>query len=186
MTQKIWIFFDKQVIQIISAILILGVAECTVKLSSTLQYRAINCRKHSAVLTEFGAVGDGKTSNTKAFKAAIDSLSKYASDGGAQLIVPPGKWLTGSFSLTSHFTLFLHKDALILASQVRMTFFPHRIIFPLFVDYMFMILSLATNIHDQMDRMNQNGLKFLLCLLMGEHLVDGSAVLFLVQISQTS
>ncbi|KAE8077758.1 hypothetical protein FH972_016289 [Carpinus fangiana] len=109
-------FRTSHLIQTISAILILGVAECTVKLSSTLQYPAINCRKHSAVLTEFGAVGDGKTSNTKAFKAAIDSLSKHASDGGAQLIVPPGKWLTGSFHLTSHFTLFLHKDALLLGS----------------------------------------------------------------------
>ncbi|XP_016648983.1 PREDICTED: probable polygalacturonase [Prunus mume] len=56
-------------------------------------------------------------SNTKAFKAAIDHLSQCASDGGAQLIVPPGKWLTGSFNLTSHFTLFLHKDAVILATQ---------------------------------------------------------------------
>jgi len=70
-------------------------------------------------LTDFGAVDDGKTSNTKAFKAAIDSLSKYTSDGGAQLIVPPGKWLTGSFNLTSHFTLFLHKDAVIIASQTE-------------------------------------------------------------------
>jgi polygalacturonase len=70
-------------------------------------------------LTDFGAVGDGKTSNTKAFKAAIQSLSKYASDGGAQLIVPPGKWLTGSFNITSsHFTLFIQKGAVILASQV--------------------------------------------------------------------
>jgi hypothetical protein len=137
------IFFDKQLIQTISAILILGVAECTVKLSSTLQYQAINCRKHSAVLTEFGAVGDGKTSNTKAFKAAIDSLSKHASDGGALLIVPPGKWLTGSFHLTSHFTLFLHKDALLLGSTVSMTFVPHRYIFD---DYMIsdtMYISLA-------------------------------------------
>ncbi|XP_010105745.2 probable polygalacturonase [Morus notabilis] len=74
-------------------------------------------RKHSAVLTDFGGVGDGKTSNTKAFKAAIDHLSQFASDGGAELIVPPGKWLTGSFNLTSHFTLFLHKDAVILGSQ---------------------------------------------------------------------
>ncbi|KAE8077757.1 hypothetical protein FH972_016288 [Carpinus fangiana] len=92
-------------------------AECkTAKVS--LQYRAINCRKHSALLTDFGAVGDGKTSNTKAFKAAIQSLSKHASDGGAQLIVPPGKWLTGSFNITSsHFTLFLQKGAVILASQ---------------------------------------------------------------------
>ncbi|KAL4595053.1 hypothetical protein ACB092_12G064200 [Castanea dentata] len=82
-----------------------------------MEYPAINCRKHSAVLTDFGAVGDGKTSNTKAFNAAIQKLSTYASDGGAQLIVPPGKWLTGSFNLTSHFTLFLHKDAVILGSQ---------------------------------------------------------------------
>ncbi|XP_062120328.1 probable polygalacturonase [Humulus lupulus] len=76
-----------------------------------------SARKHSAVLTEFGGVGDGITSNTKAFKAAVDHLSPLASDGGAQLIVPPGKWLTGSFNLTSHFTLFLHKDAVILGSQ---------------------------------------------------------------------
>lgn len=100
----------------------LRVVECRSQIThvpETLHYRAINCRKHSAVLTDFGAVGDGKTLNTKAFKAAIDSLSKHASEGGAQLIVPPGKWLTGSFNLTSsHFTLFLEKDAVILASQV--------------------------------------------------------------------
>ncbi|KAK9914321.1 hypothetical protein M0R45_038107 [Rubus argutus] len=58
-----------------------------------------------------------KRLNTKAFKAAVDHLSKSASDGGAQLIVPPGKWLTGSFNLTSNFTLFLRKDAVILGTQ---------------------------------------------------------------------
>ncbi|KAL2920759.1 putative polygalacturonase [Bienertia sinuspersici] len=83
----------------------------------TVSYKAVNCRKHSAVVTEFGAKGDGKTLNTKAFKSAINHLSKFALDGGAQLIVPPGRWLTGSFSLISHFTLFLHKDAVLLASQ---------------------------------------------------------------------
>ena len=82
------------------------------------EYRAINCRKHSAVLTDFGAKGDGKTMNTKAFKSAIANLIQVAGDGGAQLIVPPGKWLTGSFNLTSHFTLFVHKDAVILGAQV--------------------------------------------------------------------
>ncbi|CAI0403194.1 unnamed protein product [Linum tenue] len=82
-----------------------------------VQYSAINCRKHTAVLTDFGAVGDGKTLNTKAFETAVANLSQFAADGGAQLIVPAGKWLTGSFNLTSHFTLFLHKDAVILGSQ---------------------------------------------------------------------
>ncbi|KAJ4954352.1 hypothetical protein NE237_011135 [Protea cynaroides] len=85
---------------------------------SGFSYEAINCRKHSASLTEFGGVGDGSTSNTMAFRNAIEHLKQFESDGGSQLIVPPGKWLTGSFNLTSsHFTLFLHKDAIILASQ---------------------------------------------------------------------
>ncbi|THG13390.1 hypothetical protein TEA_008243 [Camellia sinensis var. sinensis] len=82
-----------------------------------LDFQAINCRKHSAVLTDFGGKGDGKTSNTKAFQSAISQLSQLAPDGGAQLIVPPGQWLTGSFNLTSHFTLYIHKEAVILASQ---------------------------------------------------------------------
>lgn len=86
--------------------------------SDSFEYRAISCRAHGASLEDFGGVGDGITSNTKAFQAAIDNLTQYASDGGSQLFVPPGKWLTGSFNLTSHFTLYLHKDAVLLASQV--------------------------------------------------------------------
>ncbi|KAJ0106338.1 hypothetical protein Patl1_17667 [Pistacia atlantica] len=84
----------------------------------SFQYPAINCRAHSASLEDFGGVGDGTTSNTKAFKAAIDHLSQFATVGGSQLYIPPGKWLTGSFNLTSHFTLYLHRDAVLLASQV--------------------------------------------------------------------
>ncbi|CAM8950404.1 unnamed protein product [Rhodiola kirilowii] len=81
------------------------------------EYSAISCRTHTAFVTEFGAVGDGVTLNTQAFQAAIDHLSQFASHGGSQLFVPPGRFLTGNFNLTSHFTLFLHKDAVILASQ---------------------------------------------------------------------
>ncbi|KAL1552791.1 putative polygalacturonase [Salvia divinorum] len=82
-----------------------------------IPYSAINCRKHVAYLTDFGGKGDGVTLNTAAFKAAVDSLSEVASDGGALLVVPPGKWLTGTFSLASHFTLYVHQKAVILASQ---------------------------------------------------------------------
>ncbi|KAM7276699.1 hypothetical protein ACFE04_018565 [Oxalis oulophora] len=75
-------------------------------------------RGHSSSITDFGGNGDGKTLNTEAFQKAITHLSQFGSDaGGSQLYVPPGKWLTGSFNLTSHFTLFLHKDATLLASQ---------------------------------------------------------------------
>ncbi|XP_057798593.1 probable polygalacturonase [Salvia miltiorrhiza] len=87
-----------------------------------IPYSAINCRKHSAYLTDFGGKGDGKTLNTAAFKAAIANLSKLASDGGALLVVPPGKWLTGSFNLASHFTLYIHQKAVILASQEESDF----------------------------------------------------------------
>jgi polygalacturonase len=77
------------------------------------------CRKHVAKITEYGAVGDGKTLNTAAFAKAVADLSERARDGGAALVVPPGKWLTGPFNLTSHFTLYLDEGAEILASQVR-------------------------------------------------------------------
>ncbi|XP_030532904.2 probable polygalacturonase [Rhodamnia argentea] len=92
-------------------------------------YAAISCRKHSASLVDFGGVGDGKTSNTEAFRRAVANLSGYAGDGGAQLVVPAGKWLTGSFNLTSHFTLYLEKDATLLASQDESEW-PHLAILP--------------------------------------------------------
>ncbi|XP_057951900.1 probable polygalacturonase isoform X1 [Malania oleifera] len=98
-----------------------GVAECRLleKTSNPLQYSAINCRKYHASLEEFGGRGDGTTSNTEVFKTAIAKLSTYEADGGALLYVPAGRWVTGSFNLTSHFTLFLDKDAVILGSTVE-------------------------------------------------------------------
>ncbi|CAL0309273.1 unnamed protein product [Lupinus luteus] len=74
-------------------------------------------RPHSVSILEFGAVGDGKTLNTLAFQNAIFYLKSFADKGGAQLYVPPGNWLTDSFNLTSHLTLFLEKGAAIIGSQ---------------------------------------------------------------------
>ncbi|VFQ68027.1 unnamed protein product [Cuscuta campestris] len=77
-----------------------------------------SCRSHTAALTDFGGVGDGVTLNTAAFRAAVDHLAGFGPEaGGSLLYVPPGRWLTGSFNLTSHFTLFLDQNAVILASQ---------------------------------------------------------------------
>jgi polygalacturonase len=76
-------------------------------------------RPHSASIMDFGAVGDGVTLNTKAFQNALFYLNSFANKGGAQLFVPPGRWLTGSFTLISHLTLSLDKDAVILGSPVR-------------------------------------------------------------------
>jgi hypothetical protein len=68
-------------------------------------------------LTDFGAVGDGVTINTEAFEKAIYKISKLAKKGGGQLNVPPGRWLTAPFNLTSYMTLFLSENAEILALQ---------------------------------------------------------------------
>ncbi|KAG2717904.1 hypothetical protein I3760_03G195600 [Carya illinoinensis] len=68
-------------------------------------------------LTDFGAVGDGVTVNTEAFERAVSAISKLGKRGGAQLNVPPGRWLTAPFNLTSHMTLFLAEDAEILGIQ---------------------------------------------------------------------
>ncbi|RWW53256.1 hypothetical protein BHE74_00040263 [Ensete ventricosum] len=81
------------------------------------KYSATACRVHTASLADFGGVGDGATSNTAAFSAAVTHLSQFASDGGGMLFVPAGRWLTGPFNLTSSFTLFLHRDAVILATR---------------------------------------------------------------------
>lgn len=69
-------------------------------------------------LTDFGAVGDGVTLNTLAFERAISEIHKR---GGGQLNVAPGYWLTAPFNLTSHFTLFLAQDAVILGIDVCAT-----------------------------------------------------------------
>lgn len=90
------------------------------------QHKALYARPHSVSILEFGAVGDGKTLNTVAFENAIFYLKSFADKGGAQLFVPSGKWLTGSFNLTSHLTLFLERGATIIGSQVFIFYFNFR------------------------------------------------------------
>ncbi|GKU93453.1 hypothetical protein SLEP1_g7047 [Rubroshorea leprosula] len=68
-------------------------------------------------LTDFGGVGDGVTLNTEAFERAVSAISKLGKRGGGQLNVPPGKWLTAPFNLTSHLTLFLAENAEILGIE---------------------------------------------------------------------
>lgn len=61
---------------------------------------------HTVGLDEFGAAGDGKTLNTKAFKKAIAAIEKA---GGGRLVVGKGTYRTLPFELTSN--LELHLDA---------------------------------------------------------------------------
>ena len=64
-------------------------------------------------ITKFGAVGDGKTLNTKAIQQAIDEASE---NGGGKVIISRGKFLTGSLQLKSKVELYLEEDAVLLGS----------------------------------------------------------------------
>ncbi|RVW19184.1 putative polygalacturonase [Vitis vinifera] len=79
-----------------------------------IKYKALRCRKHSVVLMNIRPTGDGKMMNTEAFKSSIDHFSQFSDYGGIKLIMPSRKWLTQSFNLTSHFTLYVDKDVVIL------------------------------------------------------------------------
>ncbi|XP_040989736.1 probable polygalacturonase [Juglans microcarpa x Juglans regia] len=77
----------------------------------------MNYRNDKISITDFGGVGDGRTLNTKAFRAAIYRIQHLRRRGGTLLYIPPGVYLTESFNLTSHMTLYLAKDAVIKATQ---------------------------------------------------------------------
>lgn len=69
-------------------------------------------------ITDFGGVGDGKTLNTIAFRKAIYQIQHLRRRGGTLLFLPSGVYLTDSFNLTSHMTLYLARGAVIKATQV--------------------------------------------------------------------
>ncbi|KAK6935510.1 Glycoside hydrolase, family 28 [Dillenia turbinata] len=104
---------------------LLSILATTLFLSLWCQASLITCsntvpmryRNDNISITDFGGVGDGKTLNTKAFSAAIYRIKHLRKRGGTLLYVPPGVFLTESFNLTSHMTLYLAKGAVIRATQ---------------------------------------------------------------------
>lgn len=65
---------------------------------------------HRYVVTDYGAVADGKTVNTKAIQAAID---KCASSGGGVLVIPKGTFLSGAIFLKQGVNLLVEKDGVL-------------------------------------------------------------------------
>ncbi|WP_433170307.1 glycoside hydrolase family 28 protein [Actinoallomurus sp. CA-150999] len=72
-------------------------------------------------VTKYGAVGDGKTDCTKAFAAAIGDL---AGKGGGRVVVPPGRYLTGSIHWESRIDLHVEKGATIAFSTDPAAYLP--------------------------------------------------------------
>ncbi len=67
----------------------------------------------SVSITAFGAVGDGQTLCTDAFRQAIDKL---VAQGGGRVDVPDGFWLTGPIELKSNIELHLSQNAIVYFS----------------------------------------------------------------------
>src|ERR1051326_2853975 len=66
------------------------------------------------LLTDFGAVGDGKAMNTEAFRKAVAACRKA---GGCELLVPAGTFVTGPFELTDRMALVLERGATVRGSE---------------------------------------------------------------------
>ena len=61
-------------------------------------------------IRDYGGAGDGRTSNTAAFRKAMEAASRE----GGRVIVPAGIWLTGPIELLSGVELHLADNAVIL------------------------------------------------------------------------
>ncbi|HEX3006694.1 MAG TPA: glycoside hydrolase family 28 protein [Bacteroidales bacterium] len=69
---------------------------------------------NSVNIVEFGAVGNGIVSNTKAIANAIDVVVKK---GGGTVVFPEGTWLTGPIVLKSNVRIHTLKGALVVFSK---------------------------------------------------------------------
>jgi polygalacturonase len=72
-------------------------------------------------ITSYGAVGDGTTDCTEAFKKAIDACNKA---GGGRVVVPKGTFLTGAIHLKSGVNLHVMKEGTIKFSSDPKMFLP--------------------------------------------------------------
>jgi polygalacturonase len=70
---------------------------------------------------EFGAVADGATKNTGAFKQAVAAA---VARGGGTVLVPAGRWVTGPIHLASNIHLHVAEGAELLFSQDFANYLP--------------------------------------------------------------
>jgi len=68
----------------------------------------------SYVVTDFGAVGDGKTLNTAAIQRAVDAC---ADAGGGRVLIPAGTFVSGPIFLKSNIELHLSPGAVLRGSR---------------------------------------------------------------------
>jgi hypothetical protein len=72
---------------------------------------------------DFGAVGNGRTKDTRAMQRAIDATQAL---GGGIVQLSAGTWVSGTLHLRSHVTIDLAPGAVLLASPDDEDFAPHE------------------------------------------------------------
>ncbi|MDP4151153.1 MAG: cellulase family glycosylhydrolase [Bacteroidota bacterium] len=65
-------------------------------------------------IADFGAKGDGLTLNTRAIQQTLDYCFHH---GGGRVVIPPGRWVTGTVKLYSHTDLHLEPGAILSGSR---------------------------------------------------------------------
>ena len=65
-------------------------------------------------IIRYGAIPDGKTSNTTAIQRAVDDCHR---NGGGKIIVPPGNFVTGTIRLYSNMNLYLEAGSILTGSE---------------------------------------------------------------------
>ena len=76
--------------------------------------REVHFPDRDFVLTDYGAVADGRTLCTEAFAAAIEACSAA---GNGHIVVPAGEWLTSPIHLRSHVDLHLAEGSFMTGSS---------------------------------------------------------------------
>ena len=85
-------------------------------LASIVVFASLACGAGSPpfhVITDYGAVGDGKTSSTIAIQKAVDAC---AAAGGGKVIIPAGRFVSGPIFLKSRLEIELSAGAVLLGS----------------------------------------------------------------------
>jgi len=94
-------------------LLSLGILSC-VSFNNKTDYKQQPQAKKAYNIVDYGAVGDGKTLNTKAIQAAIDAA--HRAKKGGKVLFPEGTFLSGSIEMKSNVDIFLEDDAILLGS----------------------------------------------------------------------
>lgn len=101
-------------------IILLAVVSLVISISGCNLNKSDNNSSQFSILN-YGAVGDAETMNTKAIQSTIDAC---ADAGGGTVIIPKGKFLTGTIILKSNIEIHIMRNATLLGSKNHVDYPP--------------------------------------------------------------